>query len=1110
MYKSVKIPLITLIFSLFWVVSLKAVCPTGDLNGDCFVDLLDIQIFAEQWLGPSDISSEPNYADLDGVDGVNMSDFALLTSNWLTSGYPLVINELMASNNSTFPDPQNEYDDWIEIYNSGKYALDLEGMYLTDNLSDPTKWQIHSETRGSMIIPAGGYLLIWADENITDSGLHANFKLDAGGEQIALFDTDGKSLIDSFSFPEQAADISFGRYPDGDANVRFLSCPTPGAKNSGAYSGEVEAPEFSHKRGFYETTILVTIATETQDAVIYYTLDGSEPYNINSPGYGRASGGMIYNGPIIINKTSCLRAKAIKPGYRSSEITTHTYIINASEAHRSLPVISLVGDDTTTFYEPDGVMAIVGGSYGDDGQWVSSGPDSHNNPMHRGMAYERPVSFEWIQPGSQGRIFQESSDLQIDCGLRVHGSDYMRPRYRRSDGVWSGNSKFSLRLYFRNRYSDNWLDYPLFPFEVERFKCIVLRGGHNDRTNPFIRDELLRRIYRDMGNVSSLGTMANLFINGKYKGFFNPCEHIKSEFCQQWYNSDKEWDIMTMNGVRDGDAVSFNELINYARNNNLANDAHYQYVSERLDIPAFADYLILQLWSGNWDWPQNNWSAACERSEEGKWRFFIWDIEGGMYTDRLNTVYFDRLNTQNNANGYLYRALKVNKNFKQIFADRINKHFYNNGAMTEENINSRFSELRNQMSEVITNMDTYIIDTWVPNRLDIFLDECIKEGMFTTAGPTFKINDFDQHGGYISTSDYLSIISPGRFTNLYYTLDGSDPRLPGTGQQVSTTILVTENATKRVLVPTRGISNNWTGSGAFDDSAWVLSAGSPGGVGYERSSGYENFITLDLEEQMYGNNSTCYIRIPFTITGNLDEFDALTLNIRYDDGFVAYVNGVEVARGNFTGTPEWNSNADGSSSDASAVNLEGIDISNHLDALRPGNNILAIQGLNTSTTSSDFLISVELETGTTTPPSEGGISPGVFEYTGPIRLTQSYHVKTRTLNSRSWSALTEAIFAVGPVAENLRVTEIMYNPDDSDTEYIELQNIGTETINLNLVKFTNGIDFTFPSIELAFGDYVVVVQDLQAFEARYGGTLNVAGQYSGRLNDAGERIELQD
>jgi hypothetical protein len=131
-------------------------------------------------------------------------------------------------------------------------------------------------------------------------------------------------------------------------------------------------------------------------------------------------------------------------------------------------------------------------------------------------------------------------------------------------------------------------------------------------------------------------------------------------------------------------------------------------------------------------------------------------------------------------------------------------------------------------------------------------------------------------------------------------------------------------------------------------------------------------------------------------------------------------------------------------------------------------------------------------------------------------LTKSAHIKSRVLDGGAWSALNETTFALGPVAENLRITEIMYNaqdtggPNDPNEEFIELKNIGTETLNLNLVKFTNGIDFTFSDIDLPAGHYVVVVKDQQVFTARYGTDINVAGQYSGRLANDGERIRLED
>src|SRR4030042_1892773 len=103
----------------------------------------------------------------------------------------LVINELMASNSTTNQDPQGQYDDWIEIHNYGLDAIDIGGMYLTDSLSAPAKWRIPSSNSALTTIPAGGYLLIWADNDTTAAGLQANLQLDAAGEEIGLFDSGG-------------------------------------------------------------------------------------------------------------------------------------------------------------------------------------------------------------------------------------------------------------------------------------------------------------------------------------------------------------------------------------------------------------------------------------------------------------------------------------------------------------------------------------------------------------------------------------------------------------------------------------------------------------------------------------------------------------------------------------------------------------------------------------------------------------------------------------------------------------------------------------------------------------------------------------------------------
>jgi hypothetical protein len=261
---------------------------------------------------------------------------------------------------------------------------------------------------------------------------------------------------------------------------------------------------------------------------------------------------------------------------------------------------------------------------------------------------------------------------------------------------------------------------------------------------------------------------------------------------------------------------------------------------------------------------------------------------------------------------------------------------------------------------------------------------------------------------------------------------------------------------------------------------------------------------------MYNVNGSCYIRIPFVVGST--EFSDAMLKVRYDDGFIAWLNGVEVARRNFTGTPAWNSVASATNADTSAVQQATVDISDYANLLWKGTNLLAIQAMNNSTASSDLLFSVELVAGEV---SQGAVSPTAQTYAGPIPLTQSTHIKARALQAK-WSALSEAVFAVGPVAESLRVSEIMYHPADTgdpsdpNTEYIELTNTGWEAVNLNLVRFTKGIDYTFGSFLLPVGGYCLLVKDIAAFEARYGTDLPVVGQYAGSLNNSGERIEFVD
>lgn len=1001
--------------------------------------------------------------------------------------WSLVINELMASNGGCCPDPQGDFDDWIEIYNPGRRAVDLGGFYLTDDLDEPTKWQFPTDALELTTLSPGAYLVVWAD-NDPDPGLHANFKLSSNGEEIALVAPDGHTLIDSIRYPTQDNQQSYGRSGMAAGDWLYLAHPTPGQANDGGYLGIVAAPSVSPERGFYDRRVDVTLTSDTPGATLYYTVDGSDPLLADHTPSPTAQ---LYSSPIAIGQTTCLRAAAVAPEYRPSALVTHTYMLYANDAIRSLPVISLVGDEGETFYEPNGVMAVVPG---------------RNSFLLRG--YEKPVSFEWLDPNGE-TVFQK------DCGLRVHGSSWMRPRYVRQDGVWSGSGKISFRLYFRDEYGSDWLEEPLFPQGAERHKTIVLRGGHNDRTNPFIKDELVRRMLADMGHASSLGTYATLFINGQLKGYYNPCEHINESFCRDRFDSTEDFDIIEMRGeMREGDRNRWNTLMSLVQRD-LTDPDNYAAVAEHVDLVAFIDYLVLRVWSGDWDWPQNNWSAASERSMAGRWRFFVWDAEGSMFDNRLHQVRFAELHTNLNAgngNSMLYHNLSRNPDFRRLFGDRVFKHLYHDGVITAGHIEPRFMSMRDQMQPMIrylTNrdVDLYVVNQWVPRRHDIFLEACQREGVFTFAGPTVRVNDQAPTQEAAPNHAQLTLTDETGSGRIVYTVNGSDPAMDVPLEYFDFQTILGPEAEKRIDLPTQPVSTQWREDPDFRDIRWYLAQGLPGGVGYDQRGTFASLISRDVEAHMVNQTPSCLVRIPFTVSEDPTDFRIMRLYVQFDDGFVAYLNGVEVARQHAEGEPAWDSLATETIGGRGRPSFEAFDISAYLSHLQAGQNLLAIHGLNATTDSTDFLINATLEVGTLSP--EAPALP-VETYTGPLTLTHSLLLKARTKQDDQWSALTERLISVGPVRESLRISELMYHPQDPNTEYVELLNIGAEPINLNLVRFSDGIRFTFPILELQPGDLTVVVEDREAFENRFGSFAHIAGEYEGSLNNAGERIALID
>ena len=144
----------------------------------------------------------------------------------------LVINEFLARNDKTNTDEYGEFDDWIELFNGTDSSINVGGMYISDNLLDKTKFQIPKTDSIKTTVHSGGYLLIWADNDIDQGIHHVGFKLSGSGEEIILTDKDGVTTIDSMTFVEQRTDFSMGRETDGAEDWLQFANPTPGERNN--------------------------------------------------------------------------------------------------------------------------------------------------------------------------------------------------------------------------------------------------------------------------------------------------------------------------------------------------------------------------------------------------------------------------------------------------------------------------------------------------------------------------------------------------------------------------------------------------------------------------------------------------------------------------------------------------------------------------------------------------------------------------------------------------------------------------------------------------------------------------------------------------------------
>ena len=158
----------------------------------------------------------------------------------------------MSANNGIFVNDYWKRNDWVELYNTTDAAIDVEGMYLSDNLENPTKYQItKGKTQSSTVVPAHGHLIIWCDKEDPKSQLHASFKLASEGGDIVLTAQD-ESWNDQFTYMTLNNDQTAGRWPDGCDDVYVMNVPTIASSN--IWSSYLTSIEQSGTNGIEDLT----------------------------------------------------------------------------------------------------------------------------------------------------------------------------------------------------------------------------------------------------------------------------------------------------------------------------------------------------------------------------------------------------------------------------------------------------------------------------------------------------------------------------------------------------------------------------------------------------------------------------------------------------------------------------------------------------------------------------------------------------------------------------------------------------------------------------------------------------------------------------------------
>jgi len=706
----------------------------------------------------------------------------------------VVLNEILPLNRTGLRDEDRDEEGWIELLNNGTETVNLLGWSLTDDLDEPEKW-VFPWT----LLKPGEFLVVFAsgkDRSEFGAELHTNFKLDPDGEYLGLYRSSSRARISELvaalpaggrrRFPEAVPDVAFGVSAAGEP--AYLAPPTPGDSNDTATAlAAVSAkPVLDVPHGFVTAPFALAIHTATVEAEIYVTTDGTEP---------SAENGILYAEPLQISQTTVVRAAAVKSGHVRSAVATRTYLF-LDDVIRQSRMRQLVVDDPA---------------------YSGSIRDALRSVPTLSIALDPEDVFEEIDhPGSVELIHGDGAEgFQIDCALEKQGN---------------ASGKAGLLLKFKREFGPARLDYPFFataPLHADsaatRFDRLILRAGNQVRwpggafrtQATYVEDEWVRASQVEMSGIGSRGYYAHLYINGVYWGLYNPVERPDAWFTSSYLGGEKEdyLALIAPGGVfakrLSGATERLDRLVELATEKGLASPENYREFEELVDVDRFMDYVMLYWFGGVSDGVNANWYAGLRNEPPGKFGFFMWDAENSFLPPRTTPPgnisawvppFFFDVSPEAPLMLRLWTALLDAEDFSLRFADRVYKHCFGEGALSDGRSRERLRILTDSIADAmigesarwgsgLTRDDDWraavaALDAKMDGNVDVFI--AALRAWSDPHWPGLRLYpEFDpplfraQGGEVVLGSEVFLELAPGSRGSVYFTTDGSDPRRAG-------------------------------------------------------------------------------------------------------------------------------------------------------------------------------------------------------------------------------------------------------------------------------------------------------------------------------------------